>query len=149
MKAVLDKLAQMQDTPTTVTPGTTTTTTSGGGSSVKGSQIKELIFNDGGKGFGIKDGKDVDGASVFSSVWGGHKTHVHVAAGPKTTVRLGKIAQKQFGLDVGENPHFGGVDPVHVPGSYHYKGEAIDVSGDPKQMEAFAHYVERYSRRRR
>jgi hypothetical protein len=38
-----------------------------------------------------------------------------------------------MGLHVGENPHFGGVTPVHVQGSYHYKGEAIDVSGDPRR----------------
>jgi hypothetical protein len=71
---------------------------------------------------------------------------VHVAAGPKTVVELGRIAQDRFGLHVGENPHFGGVNPVHVPGSYHNKGEAIDVSGDPKKMAAYARFVRNYNR---
>jgi hypothetical protein len=117
-------------------------------SGVNGSKVLELIFNDGGKGFGIKDGADVDGGSVFSGVWAGHADHVHVAAGPKTVVSLGKIAQSRFGLHVGENSHFGGVTPVHVPGSYHNKDEAIDVSGDPRKMAAFARYVRTYNRQR-
>lgn len=57
-------------------------------------------------------------------------------------VELGKLAQS-MGLHVGENPHFGGVTPVHVSGSYHYKGRAIDVSGDPKKMNRYAKLVER------
>ena len=119
-----------------------------GGGSTKGSEVLELIYNDGGKGYGIKDGQVVDGRSVFSDVWAGHADHVHVAAGPKTVVTLGKLAQ-QMGLHVGENPHFGGVNPVHVPGSYHDKGEAIDVSGGtPAQMNAFARAVEHYNRTR-
>lgn len=70
----------------------------------------------------------------------GHKDHVHVAAGPKTIVQLGKLAQS-MGLRVGENPRFGKVNPVHVANSYHYKGEAIDVSGSPAAMRAYAHRV--------
>lgn len=110
-----------------------------------GSGVLELIYNDGGEGYGIKNGKTVNGPAVFNSVWAGHANHVHVAAGPKTVVELGKLAQ-QMGLHVGENPHFGGVDPVHVPGSYHYKGEAIDVSGSPKKMAAFAQAVADYNK---
>lgn len=107
------------------------------------SPLLELIHNTGsGPGFGVKDGRKVNGSQVFADVWAGHKTHVHVAAGPKTVVQLGRLAQ-QMGLHVGENPHFGGVSPVHVPGSYHYKGEAIDVSGDPRKMNAYAQRVER------
>jgi hypothetical protein len=121
--------------------GSRTTPTTG----KHGSLVLELIHNDGGKGFGIKDGRVVDGASTFSSVWQGHGNHVHVAAGPHTIVSLGRLAQS-MGLHVGENPHFGGVDPVHVPGSYHYKGEAIDVSGANHLMSRFAKAVERYNR---
>jgi hypothetical protein len=66
--------------------------------------------------------------------------------------RLGKIAQNRFGLHVGENEYFGGVTDVHTHangGSYHYRDqngdgkgdEAIDVSGDPKQMQAYAAFV--------
>jgi hypothetical protein len=117
---------------------------------LSGSKVLELIFNDGGKGYGIKNGADVDGRQVYSDVWGGHANHVHVAAGPKTVVALGKIAQDKFGLHVGENPHFGGVDAgAHVPGSYHVRDEAIDVSGDPKKMAAYARYVREYNRSRR
>lgn len=119
-----------------------------GGSGKGGSEVLELIYNDGGKGYGIKNGQVVDAPSTYKDVWAGHADHVHVAAGPKTVVRLGKLAQS-MGLQVGENPHFGGVDPVHVPGSYHYKGEAIDVSGTPEQRAAFARAVERYNRTRR
>jgi hypothetical protein len=125
----------------------------GGGSDVAfrgkpGSGVLELIHNDGGKGYGIKNGKVVDAPSTYSGVWAGHANHVHVAAGPSTVVALGKLAQR-MGLHVGENPHFGGVNPVHTGGSYHYKGEAIDVSGDPKRMNAYSRAVEKYNRTRR
>lgn len=112
-----------------------------------GSHVLELIYNDGGKGYGIKNGATVDGASVFAGVWDGHKNHVHVAAGPKTIVELGKLAES-MDLHVGENPHFGGVTPVHVADSYHYKGQAIDVSGDAHKMAAFAKAVAAYNRDR-
>lgn len=79
------------------------------------------------------------------------KSASHVA-GPSripSVVYIGKQAEKKFGLNVGENPAFGGVAPVHVPDSYHYRtdskgrGEAIDVSGEPAQMMAFDHWVAR------
>lgn len=137
-------------------PGTTATTTSSaaqtartptGASGVSGSKVLELIYNDGGKGYGIKDGQTVDGSQFYSGVWAGHANHVHVAAGPKTVVRLGKLAQG-MGLHVGENPAFGGVSPVHAQNSYHYRNEAIDVSGDPNKMAAFARKVAAYNRSR-
>jgi hypothetical protein len=109
---------------------------------VHGSQVLELFWQ-GQNGINIKNGQRVPQGFVS-----GHTDHVHVAAGPKTVVMLGKIAQQKFGLHVGENPHFGGVDPVHVQGSYHYKNEAIDVSGDPRKMAAFAHYVAGYNQAR-
>lgn len=58
-------------------------------------------------------------------------------------IRLGRIAEHNFGLTVGENPWFGGVTPVHTEGSYHYKGLAIDVSGPADKMSAFRDYVAR------
>lgn len=118
---------------------------SGKASGAKGSKVLELIYNDGGSGYGIKNGRIVNAPQVYSGVWDGHRSHVHVAAGPQTVVALGKLAQS-MGLHVGENPHFGGVDPVHVPGSYHYKGQAIDVSGGAGQMSRYAKAVERYNR---
>jgi hypothetical protein len=107
------------------------------------SPLLELIHKtSSGPGYAVKNGKVVNGPQVFSSVWDGHADHVHVAAGPKTVVEIGRMAQK-MGLHVGENPHFGGVNPVHAPGSYHYRGEAIDVSGDPGRMNHFAAEVKR------
>jgi len=108
------------------------------------SPLFELIHNTGtgGPGYAVKNGQRVDGRQVYGSVWNGHRDHVHVAAGPNTIVKLGKLAES-MGLHVGENSHFGGVHPVHVKGSYHYKNEAIDVGGDPKKMDQFAHRVER------
>lgn len=66
-----------------------------------------------------------------------------------SVVYIGNKAEHKFGLDVGENPAFGGVDPVHVEGSYHYqrdkkgRGEAIDVTGDPSQLMAFDEWAAR------
>jgi len=68
-------------------------------------------------------------------------------SGAALLTTIAKHAQG-MGLHVGENPAYGGVHPVHVPGSYHYKkfpgtnvGRAIDVSGTSQQMETFAHWV--------
>jgi hypothetical protein len=44
-------------------------------------------------------------------------------------VALGRSLQRQ-GYQVSENPAFGGVHPVHQPGSLHYSGNAIDVNAD-------------------
>lgn len=93
------------------------------------------LFWQGAGGINAKNGKKVPQGFVS-----GHKDHVHVAAGPKTVIELGHLAQK-MGLHVGENPKFGGVEPVHVSGSYHYKNEAIDVSGPPALMREYAHRV--------
>ena len=125
---------------------TSTTTTTGGGGGrggapAKGSQIKELFWQGPG-GINLKDGQRVPQGFVS-----GHADHVHVAAGPKTTDRFGRLAQ-EMGLRVSENPDFGGVDPVHTGGSYHYKDQAIDVSGDVAKMRKFAKRVARYQRRR-
>lgn len=99
-----------------------------------GSRLLELFWQGDG-GINAKNGQVVPQGFVS-----GHTDHVHVAAGPKAVVQLGKLAQK-MGLHVGENPDFGGVAPVHVQNSYHYKGEAIDVSGDPAKMRVYAHRV--------
>jgi hypothetical protein len=49
-------------------------------------------------------------------------------------VALGKSLQGQ-GVNVSENPAFGGVKPVHQ-GRGHYEGRAIDVNGPPGMVEA-------------
>ena len=48
---------------------------------------------------------------------------------PATIVELGRCLQSD-GFRVSQNPAFGGVDPVHAPGSYHYPpcSCAIDVN---------------------
>jgi hypothetical protein len=107
--------------------------------SAKGlSPLKELFYQGPG-GVDVKNGRVIPQGSVS-----GHQDHVHVAAGPKTVRYLGGLAQ-QLGLHVGENPAFGGVTPVHVKDSYHYRngGEAIDVSGNPAAMRRYAKSVAR------
>lgn len=87
---------------------------------------------------------------------GGHSDHVHVSFADVPDA-LSIIAYAQsLGLRVAENPYVG--DPaepgVHVSTSYHYRnftqkvngrtlGQAIDVSGSPSQMAAFADWVKR------
>lgn len=99
-----------------------------------GGPLLELFWQGAG-GINVKNGKVVPQGFVS-----GHKDHVHVASGPITTVRLGKLAQ-DMGLHVGENPKFGGVAPVHVKNSNHYSNRAIDVSGDPALMRKYARRV--------
>lgn len=146
-------LKQAQDVPAQTqaysygTPGRTVkTTTKTSGGSVGGrapagtrgvNTHKPLyeLFWQGHGGINVKMGKKVPQGFVS-----GHQDHVHVASTKGNIVRIGKLAQK-MGLRVGENPHFGGVGGGHVSGSYHYKNEAIDVSGDPRKMAQFAHEV--------
>jgi hypothetical protein len=134
--ALAQALPGAQDTPakTTTTTSRSSTPSAGGGFAKGHSPLRELFYNGPG-GVNVKDGQKEPIGFV-----GGHTDHVHGAAGPKTVVDLGKLAQ-QMGLHVGENPKFGGVNPVHVPNSFHYKGEAIDVSGTPEQMRQFNHAV--------
>ena len=56
----------------------------------------------------------------------GHTGHLHLAA-EKGLKKLGRVLERK-GFDVGENPAFGGVDPVHTQGSQHYSGNAFDVN---------------------
>lgn len=101
------------------------------------SRLLELFWE--GKG-GIDYSK---GTRLADGSIGGHSDHVHVAAGPKTVVQLGKEAQR-LGLTVSENSHFNGghrETSGHAPNSYHYKDQAIDVSGDPKLMQHYAAIV--------
>ena len=75
---------------------------------------------------------------------GGHSDHVHVAADRKRVIYIGRQAQK-MGLRVSEQSAFSGSKPTggHAPNSYHYKDEAIDVSGSPAKMAAFAKWTRR------
>lgn len=143
--ATVAPAAQTQAPAASVSPGAAQ------GKKLSGSKVLELIYNDGGQGYGIKNGQTVSGQGVFSAVWDGHKKHVHVAAGPKTVVALGKYAQR-LGLQVGENSNFGGENPgAHVAGSYHNSDKAIDVSAPMtpagrKLMKRYAAAVAQYNR---
>lgn len=110
----------------------------GSATSSKGmSKLLELFW----EGQGAIDYNNKSGRLADNAI-GGHSDHVHVAAGPKTTVALGKLAES-MGLHVGENPHFGGVNPVHVTNSNHYRGQAIDVSAPmtPEGKKLMAHFA--------
>lgn len=58
--------------------------------------------------------------------------------GATSLVALGRQLQS-MGFQVGEHPAFGGVAPVHVPGSYHYQGRALDINwpgaGEPAKLD--------------
>lgn len=75
---------------------------------------------------------------------GGHGSHVHVAADRRRVTYIGRQAQK-MGLRVGEHKAFSGSTPTggHATNSYHYKDEAIDVSGSADKMAAFARWIRR------
>jgi hypothetical protein len=60
---------------------------------------------------------------------------------------LGNLAP-HFGLKATENPDFGGVSPVHVPGSFHYQGRAIDFVGPISNLSTFAKYLDQHYRSR-
>jgi len=70
---------------------------SGGVGGVKRPQIMELFWN----GPGARNWDE--GAFRPAGYVKGHTDHVHVSAGPKSVVALGRKAQ-QMGLHVGENP---------------------------------------------
>lgn len=126
-----------QDVPGTSTTPAPSTPAAGGGQTGHGAGKLLELFWQGSGGINAKAGKKVPQGFVS-----GHTDHVHVAAGPKSIVALGKLAQS-MGLHVGENDHFGGVNPVHVANSFHYRNEAIDVSGSPALMRRYAHTVAR------
>lgn len=77
------------------------------------------------------------------------KAQEEVSGRVPSVVYIGKKAENKFGLDVGENPAFDTVDPVHKEGSFHYqtdpkgRGLAIDVSGEADKLAAFNKWVAR------
>jgi hypothetical protein len=74
------------------------------------------------------------GGTVFGAL-GGHDI------GTAALVQGGRYLQS-LGFEVGENPEFGGVSPVHAPGSYHYQGRAIDVNWPGGGAAELAHLRE-------
>lgn len=136
IQALVQRLTKAQEpaqaSPTTATPSPTTGGRPNG--RVGGGPLFELFWQGAG-GVNAKNGKLVPQGFVS-----GHTDHVHVASGPITTRRLGKLAQ-DMGLHVGENEAYGGVDPVHAKNSYHYRNRAIDVSGSADLMRKYAQRV--------
>lgn len=49
-------------------------------------------------------------------------------------IKIGKKAERKFGVEAREQPFFDPVDPVHTGGSMHYSGNAIDFQGDPSEL---------------
>jgi hypothetical protein len=97
----------------------------------------------------------VDGLQVFA--WGGRwasspdSMHFQINLSPQElrrgvnppqppsrqysdVVAVGRQIQS-MGYHVSEHPEFGGVNPVHSPKSYHYRGRAIDVNWYPASEE--------------
>lgn len=62
-----------------------------------------------------------------TSIGGSSSSRGRASGSGSNIVDAGVLLQK-MGLQVAENPAFGGVNPVHKNGSYHYKGLAIDVN---------------------
>lgn len=61
--------------------------------------------------------------------FGGLTLAPHLTGRGSKVVRVGKWLQS-LGYQVGEHSSFGGVAPVHSPGSLHYLDRAIDVNAD-------------------
>ena len=72
----------------------------------------------------------------FGGMGGGGIFNLPTGDGVGKVVRAGKMLQG-MGLNVAENPYFGtGKVGGHAPGSYHYAGRAIDVTGPPAALDA-------------
>lgn len=127
--------AEAKAAPSKITLGTPKAGKAKSGGKGQPGQIKELFYDP--LNAAYKFGKPL-GANI-----GGHSDHVHVAADRRRVEYLGKVAQR-MGLSVGEQDKFGGrPSGGHAPNSWHYKGMAIDVSGDSRRMAAFAKLVKR------
>ena len=113
-------------------------TARGGGGHQKfdSSDLYELFYNGPG-GVNADEGHRVGKGFVE-----GHTDHVHVAAPTKDLLKLAKKATK-MGLSVREFEPYDKVDPVHATNSFHYKNQAMDVSGDPRLMRRFDRKVAR------
>jgi hypothetical protein len=72
----------------------------------------------------------------FGGMGGGGIFNLPTGDGVGKVVSAGKMLQG-MGLNVAENPYFGtGKVGGHAPGSYHYAGRAIDVTGPPAVLDA-------------
>ena len=79
---------------------------------------------------------------------GNHDDHVHLSVTRAQAMLAAIRKARQMGLDPRENLYSENVDPVHVPGSFHYQtfpgrydgrqlSQGVDVSGDPAKMAAY------------
>ena len=69
---------------------------------------------------------------------GGHGKHVHVAIDSPKGLQAASQLAKQMGLTITSTT--GG---KHAPGSWHYRGKAIDVGGDPKKLREYNRKIAR------
>jgi len=83
-----------------------------------------LIINNNMPNLGISGG-GAGGCRIPGDQWKEFKEEF--ANQPLDIVALGRFMQGA-GFQVGEHPAFGGVAPVHTPGSWHYRNGAIDVN---------------------
>jgi hypothetical protein len=130
-------LRDAQDVPasTQLVPGQRREQPSPTRGSGKRVDVNELFYDP--LGWYLDEGKQVQGAI------GGHGGHLHAGANSESdAVRIGKWAER-MGLSVREQSHFDPVDPVHTDGSFHYKDQAVDVSGDPKKLRRLARKIKR------
>lgn len=74
-----------------------------------------------------------------------HQRFIQSCTTPVSLIRLGRCLISR-GLRVSEHPAFGGVEPVHAPGSCHYRSRAIDVNADSNEygrLSALVPYLEK------
>lgn len=63
------------------------------------------------------------------------------SGGGTLLVQLGNLGRSKFHVTPTQHPRFGGVTQVHVTGSYHYKGRAIDFIGPLGNLATWAHFL--------
>lgn len=84
------------------------------------------------------------GGGILELLYGpdvpGHASHLHLAA--KNVLPILDRISSMPGFSVGENKFFGGVAPVHVDSSYHYRGKSGQVRPDKQgRMAADINYA--------
>jgi hypothetical protein len=136
-QGVLDTIRARQAAPPIMPPGGPVSPPNAPPGSMQGFTPAELFYRD----MALKMGHKIGAVP-------NHYDHVHAAyQNPQAVLKAIALA-RSLGLRVGENPYVGGVAPVHVRNSYHYRtfpkkyngrrlGEGIDVSGNQAKMLQF------------
>jgi hypothetical protein len=137
-------------------PGTTTSTTatrvrapsagpsrSTGGS---GSRVLELIYNDGGRGYGIKNGQTVDGAQRVRRGLGGARRTTCTSPPARRPLSGSAGSRRAWACTSGRTRTSAASTPCTSPAHTTTRARPMDVSGDPAKMKAFARRVAAYNR---